>query len=115
MIKNNLLLLLSLFICLIFLQCNPTETQIDNQNISLSIEDVSCTEVWLKFSSKISGSDIIITNNDTPVIQLDSFFSQDTLIYIDSLLPNRNYTFQAVQYKNGNILNKSEKITACHN
>ena len=86
--------------------------KIDNQNISLSIEDVSCTEVWLKFSSKISDSEIIITINDMQVIQLKSFFSQDTLIYIDSLLPNRNYTFQAVQYQNGTISNRSEKVTA---
>ena len=61
-LKNKIILLFCLL--LTFYSCNTTEP-VDNKQISLSVEDVSCTEAWLKVSSSVTGS-VIITKDENP-------------------------------------------------
>lgn len=85
---------LSVLISLLIFSCNTTEPPI-NQTLSLKLEDVSCTEAWIQFSS----TNIQIPNNISLLVngsirKTFTLSSQDSLLYIDSLLPNQNYTLQ---------------------
>ena len=82
----------------------------DLRKITLSVEDVSCTEVWLniKADSLTFPSEIILLK-DT-VTQTISLCCSDTTLYIDSLLPNKPYTCKAILTADTSI--KSEIVTA---
>ena len=79
--------------------------------MGLSVELVSSTEAWLKVNAEGESGDIIITSNEK---EIKSFTApkNDTVVYIDSLLPNKNYTLQALVAQNGKIIGKSEKVTS---
>jgi hypothetical protein len=109
MMKTESMLIIFLFAFLL-LDCNTTEPP-EIKNITLSVEDVSCTEAWLKVTSESTSGEIIITGDETEVKRLNATFS-DTIVYIDSLLPSKTYTLQALLAENGNITGRSEKITA---
>ncbi len=108
MIKKKTLVLL-LFI-IILGGCNPAEPPVSS-SIGLSVELVSSTEAWLKVNAEGESGDIIITSNEK---EIKSFTApkNDTVVYIDSLLPNKNYTLQALVAQNGKIIGKSEKVTS---
>ena len=91
-----------LLICIIiisFLSCNTTEPPILDNNL-LTIEDVSCTEAWLKINlANISlPVNVNISKDDKIVAQISNLSYRDTVFYIDSLLPNKTYTFKAQAY-----------------
>ncbi len=81
---------------------SPTEP---NNNISISLEDVSCTEAWIKVTGE-TGSQVIL-NRDDKEVQKFTLTSSPQTIYDDSLLPNKTYTYHAVQNNK-----TSNKITA---
>ncbi|MDP3148078.1 MAG: glucosyl transferase [Ignavibacteria bacterium] len=72
---------------------SPTEP---NTTATLSVEDVSCTEAWVKITT---------TNYQTPntltlfvndkADQNITLVSNDTLLYVDSLRPNQSYKIKA--------------------
>jgi hypothetical protein len=109
--KLKIISLIFSLTALLNFSCNTTEPPVNNHTINLTVEDVSCTEAWIKVSSN-SCDEIIITKDDTPVAQISNLCSKDTLIVIDSLFPNQSYTFQAVVSHGGNITSGSEKVTA---
>ena len=86
------LVLISIFTFLQFSCHSPTEP---NNNLSLTLEDVSCTEAWLKVTGE-TGSEVIL-NRDNKEVQKFTLNSSPQTIYDDSLLPNKTYTYQAVQ------------------
>ena len=118
-LKYFLLLLASYFI--ITNSCNTTEPPIitppppDLRKITLTFEDASCTEVWLKikadsltFPAELTLKQYIPTGDS--LSQIFVLNTQDSVLYIDSLLPNQTYNYQAVLSTDTTI--KSEKVTA---
>ncbi|MBK7379593.1 MAG: glucosyl transferase [Ignavibacteriales bacterium] len=106
----------ALFLLIISLSCDSSEPPPtvppppDLRKITLSVEDVSCTEVWLniKADSLTFPSEIILLK-DT-VAQTISLCCSDTTLYIDSLLPNKPYNYKAILTVDTTI--KSETVTA---
>lgn len=93
----------------------PTET------LTLTIEDVSCTEAWVK----ITGTNYQTPNTLTLFVndkadQNITLVSSDTVLYIDSLLPNQNYKIKAMLAANNQQQTTNEVIaktmdTTSHN
>ena len=73
--------------------CNTTEPPpINEYSLNLKLEDVSCTEAWIQFTSTGLGLPNTLTLYvDDKVSETISLSTEDTLLYIDSLLPNRTY------------------------
>ncbi|MCK9426398.1 MAG: glucosyl transferase [Ignavibacteriaceae bacterium] len=73
---------------------SPTEP---NETLSVSVEDVSCTEAWVKITStnyQTPNTLTLYVNNEAN--QSITLVSSDTVLYVDSLLPNKSYTFNAL-------------------
>ena len=110
---KRLLILLSI-IFFINLSCNTAEPP-DNRNISLSLEDVSCTEAWLKLTTNNLSfpAEIKIMRTDVDgnsASKISKLNTQDSLLYIDSLLPNQSYTLQGF-YTTNNLPQTTNKLT----
>ena len=86
---------LVIILSLLIKSCDTTDPP-DNKSLLLKLEDVSCTEAWIKLTTTNLQLPTTITleqNNQTrSTINLDK---SDTLLYIDSLLPNQTYSFVA--------------------
>ena len=97
---------IGLFLALLFssLSCDSTEPPPivpppppppDYRNITLTVEDISYTEALINIqtdSINFPASITLLKNtNEEKFILINS----DTTVYVDSLLPNTNYTFQA--------------------
>jgi hypothetical protein len=119
--KILLLASVLLFSVLIIWSCkkdNPIPPEVQPQ-INLAVVDTSCTEVWLKLSTKNVNLPAEVTlKQDDSVAQTISLNSTDTLLYFDSLLPNHTYNFQSViQSSNhsSNQINFTTMDTTSHN
>jgi len=65
--------------------------------ISLSLEDFSCTEAWLKLTtSNISLPADVELLKDNILIETINLSSADTILYIDSLIPNKTYNLSSI-------------------
>ena len=87
-----------LFSSFLLLSCKKDGiTPPENQpKLKLESLDASCTEVWIK----ISTSDISLPANikllkDDNLSQIINLTSPDTILYVDSLLPNQTYHFKS--------------------
>jgi hypothetical protein len=105
-------LLLFIFIIL-QLSCNTTEPPPPEKTITLSLEDASSIESWINLTTSNLQLPTTITlkqNNQTgSTINLEN---TDSLLYIDSLLPNTTYNFQAsTQSSNQSIISNELTIT----
>lgn len=116
-LKKNLkvfLLLSLLFLTLI--SCDTTEPPIipppppDLRKITLTFEDASCTEVWLRVKADSITLPVEIKLMQGTTQEIITLTIKDTVIYIDSLLPKQIYNYQAILNTDTTI--KSEKITA---
>ena len=91
----------------------------DQPQLNLTLEDTSCTEAWIKLSAaNISLPAEVILRQDDSVTQVISLNSADTLLYINSLLPNHTYKFQSTIQANNqtsNPLNVTTMDTTSHN
>ena len=76
-------------IIIFFSNCNTTEP--DNR-LEISVEDVSCTEAWIKVTGE-TGNEITL-NRDGKEVERLTLKSSSQTIYDDSLLPNTNYQYQ---------------------
>lgn len=84
--------------------CNTTEPPPPppdelKPELELKLDDTSCTEAWLQLTTKdlqLPAELILKQYNPTgdSVAQIFSLSTKDSLLYIDSLLPNQNYSFQ---------------------
>jgi hypothetical protein len=89
--------------------CNTTDPKLEPE-LALKLEDVSCTEAWLQLTTnniQLPATINLLTNNT--VAQVFNLSTQDSLLYIDSLLPNQNYSFQVSSIQNPV---SSNKVTA---
>ncbi len=98
--KNHKTLLLTfaflLFTLNFFLvSCNTTEPR-DGYTLTLTEEDVSCTEAWLKTEAKNFNLPVKVNLylNDS-LKKTITLTTQDTVIYDEGLLPDRTYKYRA--------------------
>jgi len=112
------LFFLSFFILPLFLvNCNSLEPPPEEEPIlNLTLEDISCIEAWIKLSTtnlQFPATLKIKQNNQTrKTINLNK---ADTLLYIDSLLPNQTYSFQAATNEvKSNVLSVATLDTTSH-
>lgn len=107
-----LLSLIIASITLLLTSCDSIEP--GKETLTLSVEDISCTEVWLKLSGNVSG-DFILERNNKEVTRI-TLSGTDNIIYDDSLQPNTTYTYQVSSIENhlpaGEEGVASSKITA---
>ena len=93
--------------------CNKNPIPPEQQpQISLSLEDVSCTEAWLKLTtSNISlPADVELLKDDIHSETI-SLTSADTILYVDSLLPNKTYNFTSLIHTPDGAIKNSIPVT----
>jgi len=85
-----------------FISCNTTEPPPgDKGSAVLSSEDVSCTEAWLKLStSGIQLPAAVTLTQDGKTRETVNIAAKDTILYVDSLLPNQTYKFKVSSNEN---------------
>jgi hypothetical protein len=100
-------LVIALFM-LLNLGCKKSPTE-PNGTATLIIEDVSCTEAWVKITSSNyqTPNTLTLFVNDK-ADQSITLVSNDTVLYVDSLLPNKSYTFKSQLITNNSKLITSE-------
>jgi len=86
-----------LLLTLSFLSCNTNEPE-NNDKPVLTVEDVSCTEAWLKISNA-KGSLITLKRDDKEIMQF-KLTGTDTVVLDNSLLPNKTYKYQVFRIQN---------------
>ena len=91
----KLLILNISLLLLIYSGCNTTEP---GNRLELTVEDVSCTEAWIKVTGE-TGSEITL-NRDGKEVERLTLKSSSQTIYDDSLLPNKAYTYQVSSIQN---------------
>ena len=93
--KKTYSLLLVLLLLLCTASCNTVDPPPDKTVLTLTLEDVSCTEAWITLTTNNlqlpATLNLLKDNTITKTINLQT---ADTLLYIDSLLPNQTYKFQ---------------------
>ncbi len=118
-VKKNLKVFL--FLSLPFLTqlyCCTTEPQLE-PNLKLELEDVSCTEAWLQLTTnniQLPATINLYKNNS--VSHIYNLNTKDSLLYIDSLLPNQTYKLKVSSIQNpvsSNELSVSTMDTTSHN
>ena len=86
-----------LLVLLGFISCKKDEpTQPHVTAIQLSVEDVSCTEAWLRVSlTDASGPRTVALQQDGHTVLAARLFGADSLLVVEGLLPHRTYSFAA--------------------
>lgn len=103
---------------LLFNNCDSTDPKLD-PDLKLELKGVSCTEAWLQLTKnniQLPATINLLKNNS--VTQTFSLSTKDSLLYIDSLLPNQNYSFQVSSIQNpvsSNELSVTTLDTTSHN
>ena len=97
---------------------NPIPPE-EQPQVNLTLEDRSCTEAWIKLST---GSLALPSNvdlyRDSSLVETINLTSEDTVLYVDSLLPNHTYKYQSVIQstgQSGNLLSVTTMDTTSHN
>ena len=94
-----------LFFLLVFNGCSkdepppivpPPPPPPDYRKITLTVEDISYTEAWINVKTDSISFPATITLLKNTNEEKFVLFNSDTTVYVDSLQPNVNYTFQAV-------------------
>ncbi|MBK6913810.1 MAG: glucosyl transferase [Ignavibacteriales bacterium] len=115
----------ALFLLITSLSCDSSEPLVNSgANLTLALEDSSSTELWLRLTSSNIPLPISISLNQTDsqnnsVARTISLCCNDTLLYIDSLLPKQTYKFKAeatnYQLQASNELTAATMDTTSHN
>lgn len=103
--KNNnmkMTILTSLLLLITVVSCNttdPTPPDETKPTLTLAIDDASCTEAWLQLTTKdltLPAELTLIQYNPSgdSLSKILILNTQDSLLYVDSLLPNQIYNFQ---------------------
>ena len=103
--RPYIILLITITI-LFFISCNTTEP-LNNTGLTLKLEDVSCTEVWVQFTSTgLQLPNTLTLYVDDKVKETINLNTADTLLYVDSLLPNQTYKIAAAMEQSNNRSNE---------
>ena len=112
--KNFFLFLTSTLILTLFFSAQSciSPTAPSNNNLNLTVADVSCTEAWLNLTTNniTLPANILIKKNGNDFLNL-TLTNKDTTIYDSTLSPNQAYTYQEF-YSSGFINERSETVTA---
>jgi hypothetical protein len=108
--RSILVSALVLVVLFLLLSCNESYDY-SQASLGLGLKDYSCTEAWIEvqIGSNDKTANIYIKKNGV-IIQTVNVGQSSTLYYFDSLLPNTNYTFDAVTYEDGKEV-KSNPVT----
>ena len=115
-IFGNLFLVSIIF----FTNCNTTEPPpADDRKLTLTFEDASCIEAWINITTENIQlpAAINIFINDS-LSQISILNTKDSLLYIDSLLPNQTYKLLASSIQHpisSNELTVTTMDTTSHN
>jgi|WetSurMetagenome_2_1015567.scaffolds.fasta_scaffold99401_2 hypothetical protein len=94
--------------------CDTTDPPIipppDLRKITLTFEDASCTEIWLRIKADSITLPVEIKLMQETIQQNITLTVKDSVLYIDSLNPNQTYNYQAILSTDTTI--KSEKVNA---
>lgn len=117
-LKQTMLLIFVFIIILISMRCDTTEPP-SKASLTLTLEDVSCTEAWLTLKSTDLPlpTSVVLKQNDITRATIN-LTTNDTIIYVDSLLPKQTYTFQIASIKypvSSNQANATTLDTTSHN
>jgi|WetSurMetagenome_2_1015567.scaffolds.fasta_scaffold05058_2 hypothetical protein len=85
------------FVIFFLARCDSTEPPTEAHGLVLELKDVSCTEAWIELSTinlQIPATILLKQNNQTRTTI--NLVNPDTLLCVDSLLPNQTYSFQSV-------------------
>jgi len=111
--------MITIVLVVLVLSCNTTEPPPVEKMISLSLEDVSSIEAWIKLTATNLKQPATVTLKQNNTVTQDIVLSYaDTVIYIDSLLPNTTYNFQASSIQSpvsSNQLQVTTMDTTSHN
>jgi hypothetical protein len=121
---RSIYLLISLLITIISCDTNepPIPPDTEKPTLSLTLEDVSCIEAWIKLTTTNLELTATLTlkqfnpNGDT-ISQILNLNTQDSLLYIDSLLPNKNYQYQVSSIQHqvlSNVITAATLDTTSH-
>ncbi|GAB6283775.1 MAG: hypothetical protein STSR0008_25920 [Ignavibacterium sp.] len=121
--KIILILIIFFSFLLLFFSCDDSTNPPEADSINLKLEDVSCTEAWITLTTNNlqlpAEINLLRTDvNGNSVSQISILTTQDSLLYIDSLLPNQTYKFQSVIQsinQSSNELNITTMDTTSHN
>ncbi len=89
---------LSILLCTA--SCNTTEPPdppiTPQLKATLILQDVSCLEAWIKLELENIELpvNVSLAKDSIQILQINNLKSNDTVVYVDSLLPNRTYSFQ---------------------
>ena len=101
--KSLLKIFLMAPVILLFVRCTTTEPPdpppVTKPTLTLELEDAHCTEAWLQLTTKdlTLPAELILKQfnpNGDSITQTISLSTKDSLLYIDSLLPNQTYYYQ---------------------
>ena len=125
--KGVTFLIAAFVFSLLLNSCNTTEPPPppdgEKPTLELSLEDVSCIEAWIKLTtSNLQLPTTVILKQINPTGDTTSRIlnlnTQDSLLYIDSLLPNNSYQYQVSSIEHqvsSNQLNVTTMDTTSHN
>lgn len=97
--KQGIVFFIFIILSRFFQSCNTTEPPPppdgEKPTLELTLEDLSCTEAWITLkTTNLQLPTTIQLKQDSTVTQDLVLSNADTLIYIDSLLPNKSYQYQ---------------------
>ena len=97
--KRAIVGVLAISLGLLIKSCDTTDPP-DNKSLTLKLEDVSCIEAWITLTTTNLQLPATVTlkqtsSNGNTKSQILNLNTQDSLLYVDSLLPNQSYTFIA--------------------
>ncbi len=101
---TKIFLILILFISIIIITCSeeppvvPPPPPEPEPKATISLQDKSCTEFWLRLELEnfTLPVNVRLIKDNLLQTEIDGLSSNDTTLYIDSLLPNKTYSFIAV-------------------
>ncbi|AFH48157.1 Hypothetical protein IALB_0445 [Ignavibacterium album JCM 16511] len=106
------LIILLIQILLITTGCKQTTEPKLEPELKLELEDVSCTEAWINLRITNLQLPANVTLYKNSEAQNNILCYGDTLLYVDSLLPNQTYKFKSiVQSSNQQIITSSNELT----
>jgi hypothetical protein len=120
-IRWVMVVVVPLLMAFVATDCKHSPTENNSATAALVLEDVSCTEAWLKLTVTNVSSPIVVLKRDTIVVDTLILTTTDTTIADTGLLPSHTYTYTA-QLLNGSwasnsttSLNATTMDTTSHN
>ena len=94
------------------LTCRDAGTDSSPASPELTAVDVSATEVWLRVKTEeyLAGGTFILKRDGIPALTT-RYSLLDTVIFMDSLLPKRTYSFTAYRFENGSLKDSSNQLS----